>query len=55
MDTGREGSRVREGQEGDEADLRLPPHVRDDEPRGGVSLFSLSRRMGTSLDMIDRT
>jgi hypothetical protein len=55
VDTRREGRRVhRREEEGHAAHLRPAAQLRDDEPRG-VSLFSLSRRMGTSLEMIDHT
>ena len=42
-------------QEADEEDLRLPPYLHLVSLAAGVSLFSLSRRMGTSVRMIDKT
>jgi hypothetical protein len=37
------------------AHLRRAAHVRDVEPRRGMCIFTLSRRMGTSVQMIDST
>jgi integrase len=54
-DPGPEGGRVREGQESDEEIYDCRHTYAMFSLAAGVSLFSLSRRMGTSLDMIDRT
>jgi hypothetical protein len=47
--------RPRRGRRRPSPRLRPPPYVRDWSLAAGVDIFTLARRMGTSVKMIDRT